>query len=400
MTQTGSKPFASWLDAGNSVTAQFFALAGRADIVSLSGGFPAAELYPVDAVTQASQTVMSTRGADALGYGPVEGLADLRDEIAARSSTGALRLTRQNVLITTGSMQALDLVGKLLVNRGDTILTQAPAYLGALDAWRPREPRYIRLDTTDPTVRLDAMRNSAFTYTMPNYSNPTGAVISGQNRIALARATGETGAWLVEDDPYGALNYDGETYPSMLELSADGGAEYTGSVIYLGTFSKTIAPGLRVGFVIAQPAVIRALAQVKQGSDLSSSALCQAITAELLRMNIVETHMPMVVDAYRERRDALCETADELLEEHFTWSTPPGGMFVWITAKDARVDTAKLLVTGIEQGISFVPGSAFDPENAVSASLRLNFTLNRPEVIREGVTRLARASEIHYRELV
>jgi 2-aminoadipate transaminase len=379
--------FAAWMKHGNKITQQFLAFGRRSGLIALSGGLPAPDLYPISDVQEAARGALEKHGSAALGYGAVEGLFDLREAIARRLSTEHLSLVPENVLITTGSLQAVELIGKALIDPGDAILADYPTYLGALDAWLPRLPRYAELPHDEPWPE------AKFAYVVPNFSNPTGAVLKHKAREALLSRSAESGIWLVEDDPYGELRYEGAVQPSLLEMSASpGAAGYEGCVVHLGTLSKTIAPGLRLGWAVGAPDMIRALAQAKQGSDLSTSTFCQAVALELIRKDADRRHVPILVDAYRERRDALCAAAQEHLADLFEWSVPEGGMFVWMTARQPGLDTNALLPFALEAGVSFVPGSVFDPRGLVSPSLRLNFTANPPDILQEGVRRLSRAA--------
>jgi 2-aminoadipate transaminase len=379
--------FATWMKQGNNITQQFLSLSHRPGLIALSGGLPAPDLYPIPNVQEAARDALEKHGSAALSYGAVEGLFDLREAIARRLSTEHLSLVPENVLITTGSLQAVELIGKALIDPADAILADYPTYLGALDAWLPRLPRYAELPHNGPWPE------AKFAYVVPNFSNPTGAVLKRKAREALLSRSAESGIWLVEDDPYGELRYEGAVQPSLLEMSAAPGfASYEGSVVHLGTLSKTIAPGLRVGWAVGAPDMIRALAQAKQGSDLSTSTFCQAVALELIRKDADRRHLPTLVDAYRERRDALCAAGQEHLADLFEWSVPEGGMFVWMTARQPGLDTNALLPVALEAGVSFVPGSVFDPRGLVSPSLRLNFTANPPGLLQEGVRRLSQAA--------
>ena len=335
---------------------------------------------------EAARRALEKYGSAVLGYGAVEGLPELREAVAQRLSGERLSLGPENVLITTGSLQAVELIGKVLIDPGDIILAEYPTYLGALDAWLPRQPRYVELP------HEGAWPEAKFAYVVANFSNPTGAVLTGSTREGLLARSAESGVWLVEDDPYGELRYEGAVQRSMLKMSAEpGSAAYDGPVVHLGTLSKTIAPGLRVGWAVGAPEMIRALAQAKQGSDLSTSTFCQGVALELIRADADRRHVPALVKAYRDRRDALCVAACEHLADQFEWTVPEGGMFVWMTAREQGLDTDALLPFALKEGVSFVPGSVFDPRGKVSASLRLNFTANPSEVLQEGVRRLSRA---------
>ncbi|WP_230534198.1 aminotransferase-like domain-containing protein [Microvirga roseola] len=378
--------FAAWMKQGNDITQQFLSFGNRPGLIALSGGLPAPELYPVEDVQKAVHRALDKHGSSALAYGAVEGLSALREAVAQRLSTDRLSLKAENVLITTGSLQAVELIGKALIDPGDVILADYPTYLGALDAWLPRQPTYGELPHGGPWPE------AKFAYVVPNFSNPTGAVLSVGARAALLAQSSESGIWLVEDDPYGELRYDGVVQPSLLAIGAESGSTaYDGAVVHLGTLSKTIAPGLRVGWAVGSSEMIRALSQAKQGSDLSTSTFCQAVALELIRADADRRHVPTLVNTYRERRDALCAAAQENLSDLFEWSIPEGGMFVWMSARQPGLDTNALLSFALKEGVSFVPGSVFDPRGHVSPSLRLNFTANPPELLQEGVRRLSRA---------
>jgi 2-aminoadipate transaminase len=395
MTKPPRVPFAGWLGHTNTITQQFLAIGGQPDMVSLAGGLPAAELYPVEAIRVAADRALTRWGSAAMEYGPVEGLPALRDAIAQRlrAQTGRA-FGAENVLLTTGAMQGLDLVGKALVDAGDSIVAQFPTYLGALDAWRPRCPTYEKLEWNElERPGFDATLGRAkFVYAVPNYSNPTGVLVPQVQRSALLEKVLASGTWLLEDDPYHALQFEGESGPSMLACAAArSNGPYQGPVIYLGTLSKSIAPGLRVGWAVAEIEMIRMLALAKQSTDLSSSIFTQAVALDLIERDFDLEHARKIVPVYRQRRDALCAEASMRLAEWFEWDVPPGGMFVWMRARDPRIDTDALYEIALQEKVAFVPSSVFDPMGKHRSSMRLNFTRGSPEVIKEGVRRLETA---------
>lgn len=376
----------------NTVTQEFLAIGGRHDFVSLAGGLPAADLYPVKEVEEAAGRAVARWGAAALDYGPTDGFPALRDHIVARMSAMAGRpFGQENVLITVGAMQGLELLGKVLIDPGDCIVAQFPTYVGAIDAWRMRYPTYKKLVWHAPEPAQFAA--AKFIYTVPNYSNPTGVLASERDRAAVLDAASETGSWLIEDDPYRSLDLDGAQPRSILELQAARApqGDYHGPVIYLGTLSKSIVPGLRVGWIVAPEALIRALSVAKQSSDLASSMLTHAVALELLEDGADLRNLDRILPAYRLRRDALLQAAEMRLSEWFDWVKPAGGMFVWLRARKPGLDTTALYQSALREKVAFVPSVVFDPAGQLNNALRLNFTRPAPEQIHEGIKRLARA---------
>ena len=377
------------------MTKTFLSAAGIPDLINMAGGLPAPETYPSAELAEIARRAIAEHPAEVLGYGQIEGLPVLRDALAARFSAPGLKLSRENILVTTSGMQALDLLGKVLLETGGLIAAQAPTYLGAIDAWRPHHPvyRHILFDETgfDPDASL---AGAQFAYTVPNFSNPTGRLVGIDMRRALVAAAHRTGTWLVEDDPYGGLHFDGAPLPRMIELSGaatDGTGFYDGPLVYTGTLSKEIAPGLRIGWIVAAPALIAALTLAKQGSDMCTSGVTQRIALAAIEGGLIERLQPVLVDLYRRRRDALCAALTEHAGEWLTFEKPVGGMFVWAVARDPALDTDRLLAAGLKAGVCVAPSSVFDPAGRYRQALRLNFTLNPPERLVEGVRRLAEA---------
>jgi 2-aminoadipate transaminase len=392
---TDRPPYAAWLRSTNNITQQFLSLGGRPDVISLAGGLPAAELYPVAAVAQATRQALDRWGAQALEYGPVEGFPALRDAIAARMTraTGG-SFTRENILLTTGAMQGLDLIGKVLLDPGDLVVAQFPTYLGALDAWRPRQPRYAKLDWTRAGADVpETLARAKFVYAVPNYSNPTGVLVPQHARRALLERVVAAGTWLVEDDPYLPLQLEGAAGPSILahDRAARNAEAYDGPVLYLGTLSKSLVPGLRVGWIVAEPKIIQMLTLAKQSTDLSSSMFAQSVALALIESTAEAEQITRTVAEYRRRRDALCAAAAGSLGAWFEWEVPPGGMFVWMRATHPGIDTNALYAHALAENVAFVPSSVFDPSGELRTAMRLNFTRNPPDILAEGVRRLERA---------
>ncbi len=385
--------FARWLVETNDVTQIFLSAGQIPDMINLGGGLPDPSTWPIADLSELAAKAVADYPKETLAYAPVEGLSGLRDLLAARFSAPGLSLTRENVLITTGGMQALDLIGKVLLDDGGLIAVQSPTYLGAFDGWKPRYPTYrpmqFEADDFDPAA---ALSDAQFAYTVPNFSNPTGRLVGLAERRALVAAAEATGTWLIEDDPYGALYYDGSPLPRMLTLSGRDDKVYDGLVVYMGTLSKELAPGFRVGWIIAAPDMITALISAKQSSDMCSSGLCQRIAQDALETGLTERILPDIIKLYRARRDTLCAAMARHLDGLFDWTPPTGGMFVWATALDPVLDTDALLREALAHGVCITPSSVFDPEGRNRRSIRINFTLNAHEKLEEGVRRLANAA--------
>ncbi len=394
--QPQRRPFAGWLSGTNDITRTFLAAGRIPGLINLAGGLPEPATFPAAELATIAGDAVRLHTQDVLGYGPVEGLPELRDALARRFGSADLVLTRDNVFVTTAGMQGLDLVGKVLLEPGQRIACQFPTYLGALDAWRPRSPVYRNVVLGDPAFdAVAALDGAQFAYTVPNFSNPTGRLVDVATRQALVDAAHQTGTWLVEDDPYGTLHYDGEPLPRMIELSAraDPGAPYAGPVIYMGTLSKEIAPGLRIGWVIAAPEIVEALAMAKLGADMCTSGLSQRVALAAIEAGLLEKIRPTILDTYRQRRDALCAAMREHLADWLDWEVPVGGMFVWAVGRDPSLDTDRLLPHAMAAGVCVSPSSVFDATGTNRRALRINFTLNDADRLTEGVRRLARAFE-------
>ena len=389
-------PLANWMLETNEVTRLFLAANQIPGLINIAGGLPDPSTFLAQEVSEISARMIREHPNQTMGYGPIEGLPALRDCIAARYSRGSLKLTSDNVLVTTSGMQGLDLVGKVLLDPGDLVAGQFPTYLGALDAWRPRQPRYRNMDVH--AVDFDAvteMQGAKFAYVVPNFSNPTGQLVNGSRRQELANGTLETGTWLLEDDPYNTLNYDSPLPPSVIEILAEESQNgtYAGTCLYLGTVSKQLAPGLRLGWVVASKEMITSLTLAKQGSDMCTSGITQLITLEALKSGLIEKLQPQVIDLYRKRRDVLCAAMKEYLADWFDWKTPEGGMFVWAKARNKYLDTDRLLRLAMEEKVCISPSSVFDALGEHRSAIRLNFTLNSEDKLIEAIRRLAQATK-------
>ena len=383
----------------SSAIRELLKVTAQPDVISFAGGLPGADLFPVDEFREAYDRVMREHGPAALQYSTTEGERPLREMIARHTSRYGIVVNTENVLITTGSQQALDLIGKVFINPGDHVLVERPTYLGALQAWATYQAEYLTTGIDEHGMRMDdfeaALRGGPkFTYALPNFQNPSGVTLSLERREALIRLADEHGVPILEDDPYGQLRYEGEHLPSLVTLDASyrglGGAGYSGNVIYLSTFSKILAPGLRLGWVIGPAAVVGRLVQAKQGADLHTSTLVQLLAYEVARSGFLDRHVRRLREAYRVRRDAMLAAMARSFPSEVTWTKPAGGLFVW-AALPASLDANDLLRTALENKVAFVPGDSFFPDGSGRNMMRLNFTNSSVERIDEGIARLGRA---------
>ena len=367
--------------------------------ISFAGGLPAPENFPIEKIAETAQRVLQTAGPQALQYSATEGYRPLRELIARRMSQDGLEVATENVLITSGSQQALDLLGKVLIDPGDTILVESPTYMGALHSWNPYEPEYLALSSdqhgliTETDALETALRaNPKFIYVLPNFQNPTGVTLSMERRHQLIEITNRYGVPIVEDDAYIQLSFSGEPLPSLMALDAATRepSNYDGNVIYLGSFSKVLAPGFRIGWIIAPTLLIRRLIQAKQGADLHSSTLNQMIAYNIVQEGFLEQHIPRLRQVYRERRDIMLAELEEHFPETVHWTHPEGGMFLWVTLPE-ELDAIDVLREAIEQNVTFVPGATFHANGGGANTFRLSFSNPSPEKIREGIARLGRA---------
>lgn len=359
-------------------------------ITSFAGGLPASDFFPTRELEEACSRILQNQPHLALQYGSPEGHVPLREHLVTVMAQQGVTASLEEVVIVTGSQQALDLIGKVFINPGDVILTERPTYVGALQAWDPYEPRYVTVEMDSEGMRIDQVAEILkhepvkFVYVMPNFHNPAGVTLSWERRKRLVELATQHGAFIVEDDPYVALRYEGEDIPPIKILSND-------NVIYTSTFSKILSPGVRLGWVVAPEAVITRLMQAKQGADLSTSVLNQMIACDLGQRGVIGWHMRQLRDVYRTRRDAMLAALERYFPEEAKWTRPQGGIFLWAWVPGG-IDTNELLKQAMaEAKVAYVPGIAFYPRgNQVGGhnSMRLNFSNAIPEKIEEGIKRL------------
>lgn len=381
---------------GSSVIRELLKLTEQPDVISFAGGLPAPAVFPVEKFREACNTVLQNEGPQALQYGTTEGYKPLREMIARHTARYGIEVSADNIMLTSGSQQALDFIGRLFINRGDYVVVESPTYLGALQAWNAYGAQYISVRSDEHGMVVDELEAALrigpkFIYILPNFQNPSGATMTLERRKKLVELADKYGVPLIEDDPYGQLRYDGEHIPSVVKLDSDfrgpNGGHYSGNVIYMSTFSKLLAPGLRLAWVIAPPEVIRRLVMTKQAADLHTSTLSQFVAYEVARGGFLNEHVKLIRATYKERRDVMLEIMDEIWPREVRWTRPEGGMFLWGILPE-KMDAAELLKKALEKKVAFVPGAAFHPTGGGHNTLRINFSYPDPDTIREGMTRL------------
>jgi 2-aminoadipate transaminase len=365
-------------------------LTARPEIISLAGGLPAPELFPIDAYRRAFEWVLETQGQAALQYGPSEGYAPLRDLLAARMTSMGIPADASNLLVTNGSQQGLDLVSKVFLNPGDNVCLENPSYMGAIQAFDSYQAEYVIVPMDDEGMRsqeLDGILQAnrcKFIYALPNFQNPSGRTMSAKRREILVETAMKHGVPIIEDDPYGELRFEGTAPPSLRSLWPEG-------VIYLGTFSKILAPGFRLGWIVTPSELFDEIVFGKQPSDLHTSTATQMATYEVCRQEgFLEDHIEKIRETYRHRRGVMLQAIEEHFPEGCTWTKPEGGLFVWAELP-ASVDTRELMADALQENVAFVPGQSFHADRGGRNTMRLNFSNVPPDRIEEGIARLGRA---------
>ena len=365
------------------------------EIISFAGGLPAPEVFPSEEIREACNRVLKDQSALALQYGSTEGYLPLREMIARHASRSGVQIRPNNILITSGSQQALDLIGKIFINHGDRLLVESPTYLGALQAWNQYGAEYVTVSTDDDGMVTEdieqALRTGPkFIYALPNFQNPMGVTMSMERRVKLVEMADRYGVPLVEDDPYGQLRYEGEHIPSVNVLDAQlhvQNGKYTGNVIYFSTFSKILSPGLRLAWVIAPDEVISKLALAKQGTDLHTATFNQVVAYEVSRHGFLDQHVKHICEVYSERRDVMLDSLAEHMPEGVTWTHPKGGLFLWVRVPES-CDTTLMFPAAVRNKVAYVPGESFHPNGGGTNTMRLNFSYCKPATIVEGISRL------------
>ncbi|TCS36611.1 2-aminoadipate transaminase [Paucimonas lemoignei] len=358
----------------------------RPEIISFAGGLPSPETFPVDHMRAAYEKVLSKQGKVSLQYGPSDGYAPLREWVASTLSTDGACIVPEQVLMVSGSQQGLDLLGKVLIDEGSKVLVETPSYLGALQAFSVYGPQFESVPTDDGGLlpeSLDAIgKDARLLYALPNFQNPTGRTLSVERRHALVESCARLGVPLIEDDPYGALCYRGDPLPKLLNMNPEG-------VIHMGSFSKVLTPGIRLGYVVAPEPLVRKLEQAKQATDLHTAQLTQMVVYEAVKDGFLSQHIPTIRKLYADQCQVMLSALEQYFPEGVRWTRPEGGMFIWVTLPE-HIDSMKLLEEAIEELVAFVPGAPFYANAPQKNTLRLSFVTVSPEKIREGVAKLGK----------
>jgi 2-aminoadipate transaminase len=381
--------------AERSVIRELLKVVASGKVISFAGGLPDPKTFPVDEIREVTLEVLASHAARALQYGTTEGDPRLRDELVKWMARDGLAFARDDVVVTTGSQQALDIVGRILLDPGDVIVCELPSYLGGLQAFRAYRPQMIGVPQDDEGIEPDRLasvlsglrregRRVKFVYVVPDFQNPSGITWTLDRRERLLDLAAEFKTLIVEDNPYREMRFMGSAPPPVAALDRDG------RTLYLSTFSKTLAPGLRIGWMAGPQPIIERCVTVKQGMDLCGPALTQAIAAALLARGLLRSRLPAIAELYRRKCEVMIETLEREMPAGVTWTRPEGGLFLWVRLPEA-LDAGALLRTAVEQeGVMYVPGQAFHCDGSGRNTLRLNFSYPSEVEIREGITRLAR----------
>ncbi|HEY0496220.1 MAG TPA: PLP-dependent aminotransferase family protein [Kutzneria sp.] len=373
-----------------------FAVASRPEVVSLAGGMPYLSALPLDSLAADVGQMIAADGLTALQYGSAQGTVELREQICEVMALEGISAHPDDVVVTVGSQMGLDMVTRVFCDPGDVVLAEAPSYVGALGTFSAYQAQVVHVEMDDAGLVPEALRQALvavrasgrrvkFLYTIPNFQNPAGVTLSVARRAEILEICAQHDVLVVEDNPYGLLGFDGQTYPAL--RSAD-----PTNVVYLGSFSKTFAPGLRVGWVLAPHAVREKLVLAAESATLCPPAFTQAVVSRYLSQHDWKGQIKTYREAYRERRDATLAAMEQQLPAGCTWTKPEGGFYVWLTVPEG-LDTKAMLPRAVTQRVAYVPGTAFYADSFGSRQMRLSYCYPTPERIREGVRRLAAVLE-------
>ena len=361
------------------------------EVISFAGGLPAPELFPIPEIKAAHDYVLNNHGEQALQYAATEGYQPLRKWIAARMNMQlGTSFCDDNIMITHGSQQALDLSGKVFLDEGDVVICESPTYLAAISAFKAYGCRFVEIETDAEGMVLSSLEKALQTYPMvkliyiiPNFQNPTGRTWSFERRRQLAQISAQYNAVVIEDNPYGEIRFEGTFQPSVKSFDSKG------NIICVGTFSKIFCPGYRIGWIAGEKDLIRKFALVKQGADLQCNTIAQMVIATYLEQYDIDAHIVKIRDVYRKRRDAAMEAIYKYFPSDIACTKPEGGLFLWIELNE-KIDTGKLLEQCLACNVAFVPGRSFYPNKEKRNTLRINFSTTQEERINDGISRIGR----------
>ena len=372
----------------SSAARDLMSTASRPDIISFAGGMPAEESLDDEAFRQAVLNVVKNSSGRAFQYGPTEGFYEVRELACRLMRRSGLKVHPDEVLITAGAQQALDLIAKTFIDEGDEIIVEAPSYVGALNAFRVFQPQVISVEIEDDGINVDSLQTTLqsksvppkFIYLIPNFQNPAGVTISMEKRKKIAALATDYNVLVIEDNPYGEISFEGKQLPTLRSMCDN--------VIYLGSLSKIISPGLRVGWIYAPLPILQKINLAKQGADLCSSSLSQLVALEYLSLIDLDEHLEKIRKLYRERCEAMLQALEEFFPDEARWTKPDGGFFIWVTV-DAEIDTGDMLSLALEKKVAYIPGSSFYYGAGGQKSMRLSFSNPKPDQIYDGIERLA-----------
>lgn len=356
-------------------------------MISLAGGIPAPETFPIEDLYRINEAVLDRYGADALQYDRTEGFTPFREALVGYLAAKAIHVSADEILVFNGSQSVLDTLGKVLITPGDAIALETPSYLGAISAFSAYEPNYVSIATDDEGILPESLEETLvrekvkFIYLVTTFQNPTGRTLSASRRRQVAEIVQRRGALVIEDDPYSDLRYRGEAVPPFYAYAPE-------NTVYVSTVSKVFAPGLRLGFCVAPAIIHEWLYTAKQGADLHSNTYAQALAAEYICGGTIYEQAPKIIELYGKRQEAMLAAMDQHVPADYHWTKPDGGMFIWVEGP-AGVDAEQIYWRAVEQNVAFVPGKYFyiDPQDGL-ATMRLNFTRADEDTIREAIATL------------
>ncbi|MGJ7921854.1 PLP-dependent aminotransferase family protein [Neobacillus sp. LXY-4] len=379
-----------------SETREILKVTERPEVISFAGGLPAPELFPVDALKIACNAVLNKEGAASLQYSTTEGYIPLREAISQRMKSIGINTTVENILITSGSQQAIDLTGRLFINEGDIIICESPTYLAAINAFKSYNAKFVEVAMDDDGMVMEELEkklqeypNTKFIYTIPDFQNPTGRTLKLERRKRMIELANQYDVLIIEDNPYGAVRFAGDALPPVKHFDTEG------RVIYMSTFSKIFTPGLRLGWICADDSFIDKYVAFKQIADLHTDSFAQRITAKYMELYDIEEHINKIKAVYKERCTVMLSCIEEFFPKHLSYSKPEGGLFIWIELPDS-VDSGQLFAECLENNVAFVPGAPFFPNGTKKNALRLNYSNMPKDKIIEGMKRIG---EVLHRKL-